>query len=58
MIEPTERDINRKVIYRAAPFMTPEEGVITSFNREFVFVRYGKNTHSTATPRKNLEWTK
>lgn len=56
MIEPTEKDIGRKVVYRAAPFMQPEEGVITSFNKEFVFVRYGTDTTSAATPRKQLEW--
>lgn len=56
MIEPTEKDIGRKVVYRAAPFMAPEEGVITSINNEFVFVRYGSNTTSAATRRKDLEW--
>lgn len=31
-----------------------EDGVITSWNEEFVFVRYGSNTQSAATKRENL----
>ena len=55
MIEPTERDIGRMVIYRSDPFNPPEEGVITSFNDTCVFVRYRSLT-SQATSREDLEW--
>ncbi len=58
MIEPTEKDIGRKVIYRddIGPVEPPEEGVITSFNPRFVFVRYGGEATSKATRREDLDW--
>jgi hypothetical protein len=58
MIEPTEKDVGRLVVYKK-PWMEHkdvEQGVITSFNDSFVFVRYGSDTHSKATYRKDLEW--
>lgn len=60
MINPTEADIGRKVIY--TPMCAPaesnwrEEGVITSFNEHYVFVRYDRQTTSAATARCDLEW--
>jgi hypothetical protein len=60
MIKATEKDIGRKVIYRAKSgqlsTLPPEEGVITSFTDLFVFVRYGGDTHSKATRPNDLEW--
>jgi hypothetical protein len=59
MIQPTESDIGRKVIYirdRDTFGDAPEEGVITSFNDHNVFVRYGAKIHSEATAREDLEW--
>lgn len=59
MIEPTREDIGRKVIYRergTAGDRKVEEGVITSFNKEMVFVRYGTGAGSAATLRRDLEW--
>lgn len=58
MIEPTEADIGRKVVYtgNTYPGGELEEGVITSLNTCSVFVRYGKNAGSQATARKDLEW--
>lgn len=57
MIEPTDNDVGRKVVYRAHhPGTQLEEGVITSFNESFVFVRYGSGTTSQATSRNDLEW--
>lgn len=56
-INPTEADIGRKVIYRTAPMFEPEEGVITSFNDHYVFVRYGARQGSQATDRADLDWT-
>jgi hypothetical protein len=43
MIEPTEHDIGRAVVYTGNryPGGKLEEGVITSFNDYAVFVRYG-----------------
>ena len=41
MIEPTAADIGCWVIYHPT-HSEPEQGVVTSFDREFVFVRYGE----------------
>lgn len=58
MISPTNEDIGRKVIYRDFSGRGKiEEGVITSFNDYYVFVRYGANTTSAATSRGDLEWS-
>lgn len=54
MINPIEKDIGRKVIYKA--YKQIEEGVITSFNDVCVFVRYGSDIHSKATDRQDLTW--
>lgn len=56
MIAPTQADIGRRVIYRPTRGHTVEEGVITSFNPAYVFVRYGAHAGSKATPRELLEW--
>lgn len=34
-----------------------EEGVITSFNDGYVFVRYGAGATSAATARSDLDWS-
>lgn len=55
MINPTKKDIGRRVIY--TPIRGPKEyGVITSFNDWSVFVRYGAKTCSEATAREDLTW--
>jgi hypothetical protein len=61
MINPTKADIGRKVIYRSALSpdylpARPEEGVITSFNDKYVFVRYGASLTSQATDPRDLTW--
>lgn len=62
MIDPTEADIGRRVLYypgpppHTEPLEKPEEGVITSFNEEYVFVRYGSDIGSKATLRDYLYW--
>ena len=56
MIEPTQEDIGRKVAYTGHHGSPSEEGVITSFNEAYVFVRYGSKCHSEATVRSDLEW--
>lgn len=60
MIEPTEEDIGRKVVYTGNryPGGELEEGVITSFNHANVFVRYGAKNNSEATNRLDLEWVR
>lgn len=58
MIEPTESDIGRKVVYTRPRDWGGklEEGVVTSFNSHCVFVRYGSDYHSKGTNRNDLEW--
>lgn len=56
-ISPTDADIGRKVIYRAAPGYEPEEGVISSIGRiGNVFVRYGSQAGSQSTDERDLDW--
>lgn len=65
MIEPTEADIGRAVIYveklqgqQSSSFNHRyQPGVITSFNDTCVFVNYGRpGTTSAGTAREDLEW--
>ena len=58
MIEPTEDDIGRAVIYTGNryPGGKLEEGVITSFNERTVFVRYRGDVHAKGTSRQDLKW--
>lgn len=58
MIEPTEADIGRTVIYTGNryPGGKAELGVITSFNERTVFVRYGADRASKGTDPADLEW--
>ena len=53
-------DVGRKVVY--TPFVDcdpslKEEGVITSWNDTFIFVRYGDEVHSKATTPSDIEFT-
>jgi hypothetical protein len=59
VIQPTENDIGRHVIYREHgdfPGRKVEEGILTSFNQLYAFVRYGGCT-SAATNFADLEWS-
>ena len=59
MIEPTEKDIGRAVVYQPGHWSNrdaQEQGIITSFNETMVFVRYGSNPQSKATLRWDLNW--
>lgn len=58
MINPTKADIGRGVVYTGNryPGGQTESGVITSFNKYVVFVRYDGERHSKATDRGDLEW--
>lgn len=53
--ELTEQHIGQSVVYRLW-HNEPEQGVITSFNDRYVFVRYGSNTTSQATSPEDLNW--
>ena len=58
MIDPTEEDVGRSVIYtgNTHPGGELEYGRITSVNPRVVFVCYGNDRHSKATNRGDLEW--
>jgi hypothetical protein len=55
VIKPTDKDIGRAVRYQPR-YRVMEDGVITSFNDSYVFVRYGLDKHSQATRREELSW--
>ena len=55
MIEPTQADIGRRVIY-TMPHGEMTTGVISSWNDEWVFVRYTSGDTAAATPREALEY--
>jgi hypothetical protein len=57
-IKVAEADIGRAVVYRTAPNFEPEQGIITSFNDKYVFVRYGLGSTSAATDPDDLDWVK
>lgn len=62
MIEPTENDVGRHVIYVPGHakgnlgHKDCERGFITSFNDHAVFVRYGMGSTSAGTSRQDLHW--
>lgn len=47
--------IGRPVVYSSA-YLPSEDGVITSFNDQFVFVRYRGDSASKATHPADLDW--
>jgi hypothetical protein len=51
----TDKDIGRRVVYRDRSGYTVEEGKITSFNPQYVFVLY-RGVTSAATRREDLTW--
>lgn len=56
MIDPTEQDIGRKVIYRGWGGEI-EEGVLTSYNSAYIFVRFGTNlTPQACDNDERIEW--
>ena len=55
-IDPDETDIGRQVIRREYVGGPVEIGIITSFNSEYVFVRYGSDAYSKATAPHELEF--
>ena len=58
MIEPTEADIGRRVIYKPDNNGPNDYGVVMSFNDNLVFVRYeGTGNQRQGTSRCMLHWT-
>ena len=59
-LDEARQAIGRKVVYwppgPARPYVAAEEGVITSVNDSYVFVRYGSQAGSAATNAENLEF--
>lgn len=58
MIFPVYEDIGKSVVYTGAS--GHEEGVITSFNDRYIFVRYvgqHPNAPGKATKREDLKWS-
>lgn len=55
MIHPIPDDIGRMEVY-TPPYANREQGIITSFNDHYVFVRYGNSLQGIATRRQDLEW--
>lgn len=56
-IKPATELIGSKVVYRPFENSSPslwEEGVITSFNDSFVFVRFGNDVNSKACKKEDL----
>jgi hypothetical protein len=53
----TKAEVGRRVVYRAQHAdAVDEHGVISSWNDEYVFVRYGADIHTKATNPEDLEW--
>jgi hypothetical protein len=57
MINPTQTDVGRGVIYQGGHPDDRDTGIISSFNDRVVFVRYrGKHGGAQATRREDLTW--
>ena len=52
----TNADKNRLVVYSKGRLKQLEEGIITSWNDTFIFVKYGKDITSKATYPQDLDW--
>lgn len=50
-----EVELNRKVVYTDGTGKK-EEGIITSSNSKFVFVRYGNDVNSKATRPEDIDY--
>lgn len=55
IFEINELDIGKKVIYKEGEY-NEEKGVITSYNNEYIFVKYGNDIQSKSTRIKDLTW--
>ena len=53
----TEKDKGRMVIYLESFSKRKEEGVITSWNDSYIFVRYINDVGSKATRPNDLSWS-
>ena len=52
----TEKDLKRKVIYEAFKGAKKEEGLITSYNENYIFVDYQNVGRGQATPPSKLKF--
>ena len=52
----TGADVGRAVVYHSRGGDKGEDGYIASWNKVFVFVRYGHGPQAAATDPKYLEW--
>ena len=52
----TEEDVGKKVIYQNVEMEPKEEGIITSWNDHYIFVRYGSDVGSKATYPRDLQF--
>ena len=55
MINPTASDVGRRVVY-TMPHGEVKSGIVSSWNDEWVFVRYTTGDTAAATHRKDLNW--
>jgi len=55
-IEEACAHIGRSVVYRGHPGAEPEQGLITGVGQLYVFVRYGTDEWTKATPPERLEF--
>ena len=53
---PTDEDVGRSVVYTPYPGARAEDGVITSVNDDYVFVRYTGDQNAKATRYEDLQW--
>ena len=56
MIEPTSKDVGKKVVYYD-DYGKMDFGVITGFNHRHVFVQYGSIGKGQPTSREDLRWS-
>jgi hypothetical protein len=56
MIDPTNDDIGRVVIYHDRIRGLVERGIVTAFNNAYVFVHYSGQRNAKATVRQDLAW--
>lgn len=52
--ELTQEDIGKKVVYQSYEGAALEEGIVTSFNDTYIFVRYSTCSNGQATSPKDL----
>lgn len=54
-LEQARRHVGAAVVYTVPHGLLTEDGIITSVNEKWVFVRYGRDRHAKATHPDNLD---